>query len=59
MNSISKNRKIEFQLNTKQFVTIIVPAYNEEDVLELFYIETCKVIDQEKLSMFNFEFFYK
>ena len=31
--------------NTKKTIDIIVPCYNEEDVLELFYTELSKVID--------------
>lgn len=58
MNSEYENRKSELQLDEKKLVSIIVPVYNEEEVLELFYKETCAVIDQEKLFMFDFEFLF-
>lgn len=37
-------------------VSILVPAYNEEEVIRKFYSETCKIID--KIEGENFEFLF-
>lgn len=41
-----------------KLITIIIPAYNEEDVLELFYKETCKIIDHIQLDKYRFEYLF-
>lgn len=35
----------------KQKISIIVPCYNEESVIEIFYKETSKVLNQIKQNM--------
>lgn len=42
----------------KKLISIIVPVYNEQEVLELFYKESCDVIDKKELESFNFEFLF-
>ena len=39
-------------------ITIVVPAYNEESVLELFYEETCLIIDQIDFKKYKFDFLF-
>lgn len=42
----------------KKLITILVPAFNEEDVIELFYRETCDVIDNIDKEKYAFEFLF-
>ena len=44
--------------NIKKLITILVPAFNEEEVVNLFYDESCKVIDQIDTDKFSFEFLF-
>jgi len=41
-----------------KLISILVPAYNEEDVIELFYNETVKVIDKIDKKLYSFELLF-
>ncbi|MDY7394200.1 glycosyltransferase family 2 protein [Aureibaculum sp. 2210JD6-5] len=41
-----------------KLITLLVPAYNEQDVLELFYRETCIVLNKIDRIKYNFEFLF-
>jgi polyisoprenyl-phosphate glycosyltransferase len=41
-----------------KLITILVPAYNEQDVLELFYTELCEVLDKPCIRSYKFEILF-
>ncbi len=42
----------------QKLISILIPAYNEEEVIHLFYKEVCKVINQIDKAKYVFEFLF-
>ena len=51
-------KKLLKYLKSLNEITIIIPAFNEEDVLKAFYRETCTVIDGDLSRRYNFIFLF-